>query len=87
MSELFYANENLKGMKVIRSQNLTDIIDQIQDQKEINVDIALLAEDMLEIQCDNISAKRESGGKGDLDKPQAKSFFLVWIYIQSRCMA
>ena len=59
MSELFSKNDTLKEKKWIRHQNLRAIWDCLQDQESSNIYISLLTEDIIiEIQCDNLSAKR-----------------------------
>ena len=75
MYELLYANNHPKGMEVIRHQNLRSLRDFIWYQKEKNIYISLSTEYILESQCDNLSTKRESGGKGDSDKSQDNPFF------------
>ena len=47
MSELFYANDTLKGMKVIRRQNMRTFRYWIQDQEVSNIDLELLIDDIL----------------------------------------
>ena len=76
MSELFSKNDRLKGINVIRRQNLKDLSAWVQDQDSSDIDIELFTEDILEIQCNNFSDKIESGDKRDSYKYQENSF--VW---------
>ena len=76
LSELFKANVALETMRVARRQNLRALRAWLQDQDPAGIDLALFTDDVLEGQCDNLSAERDTAGKGDSDKSQDKPF--IW---------
>ena len=86
--KLLSSNDNLNYMKVTRHQNLRSLRAWTQDQYTSNIDIALLMDDILENQCDNLCVERYTGGKGYPYKSQDKPFlwdrhiFKIGVYTE-----